>query len=159
MAGFPFPYLLRKPLIRDHETNITIHKLKTNKPITEADIAALESILFSDEGPGSKEDYLDTYGTEQPLGKLVRQVVVLDMNAAKQAFNEFLSDGNFTADQITFINQIVDHLVHNGMMEPNELFNSPFSDLHDQGVIGMFQDDAKKVVSVLEAINGNAVVA
>jgi len=145
--------------IRDHETHITIHKLKTNKPITEADIAALESILFSDQGPGSKEDYLETYGTDQPLGKLVRQVVGLDMNAAKEAFNEFLSGGNFTADQITFINQIVDHLVHNGMMEPKELFNSPFSDLHDQGVIGMFQGDAKKVVGVLDAINRNAEIA
>ncbi|RCS43978.1 DUF4145 domain-containing protein [Bremerella cremea] len=145
--------------IRDHETHITIHKLKTNKPITEADIAALESILFSDEGPGSKEDYLETYGTDQPLGKLVRQIVGLDQNAAKEAFNEFLSSSTFTADQITFINQIVEHLVHNGMMEPKELFESPFSDLHGQGVIGMFQDDAKKVVSVLEAINGNAVVA
>lgn len=59
------------------------------------------------------------------------------MNAAKEASNEFLSGRKFAADQITFINQIVNHLVHNGMMEPKELFNSPFSDLHDQGVIGM----------------------
>jgi len=145
--------------IRDHETHFTIHKLKTNKPINEADILALETILFSEEGPGSREDYEATYGTDQPLGKLVRQVVGLDQNAAKEAFNEFLSSATFTADQIAFINRIVDHLVENGMMEPNELFDPPFTDMHAQGVIGILRDDAQRVVDVLEGINRNAVVA
>lgn len=144
--------------IREHETHVTIHKLKQNQPISEADIDALEQILFSQGGPGSKDDFEATYG-EEPLGKLVRQIVGLDQNAAKEAFNEFLSSAVYSADQIAFINRIVDHLVHNGMIEPKELFEPPFTDLHDQGVVGVLPDDAKRVVAVIETINSNAVVA
>lgn len=145
--------------IRDHEMHVTIHKLKRNQPITTADIDALEEILFSDSGPGSRDDYEETYGTEQPLGKLVRQIVGLDQNAAKEAFAEFLSSAVYSADQITFINRIVEHLVHNGLMEPKQLFEPPFTDMHDQGVVGVLGDDAGRVVAVIEGINGNAEVA
>ena len=145
--------------IREHETHVTIHKLKQNQPISEPDIAALEEILFSDEGPGTKEDFEATYGTEQPLGKLVRQIVGLDKNAAKEAFNEFLSSAVYSADQIAFINRIVDHLVQNGFMEPEELFDPPFTDMHDQGVIGILPQDARRVVDVIKMIKANADVA
>ena len=145
--------------IREHQTHVTIHKLKSNQPIAETDISALEEILFSDDGPGTKEDYEATYGSDQPLGKLVRQIVGLDQNAAKEAFNEFLASAVYSADQIAFINRIVEHLVHNGLMEPKELFEPPFTDMHDQGVIGVLPDAAQKVVDVIEKINANADVA
>lgn len=145
--------------IRENQTHITIHKLKQNQPIAESDIAALEEILFSESGPGSKDDFVATYGAEQPLGKLVRQIVGLDQNAAKEAFNEFLSSAVYTADQIAFINQIVEHLVHNGLMEPRDLFHSPFTEMHDQGVVGILPNVAQRVVDVIKKINANAGVA
>ncbi|MDA7980503.1 MAG: hypothetical protein MPJ50_17230 [Pirellulales bacterium] len=57
------------------------------------------------------------------------------------------------------IKQIVEHLVHNGLMDPKELFQTPFTDAHDEGVIGMLGDDARKAVDVIEEINANADVA
>ncbi|QDU98579.1 DEAD/DEAH box helicase family protein [Lignipirellula cremea] len=143
--------------IREHETHITIHKLKRNQPIAEEDIDALEEILFSADGPGTRDDFSAAYGTEQPLGKLVRQIVGLERNAAKEAFNEFLSSAVYSADQIAFINRIVEHLVHNGLMESKELFAPPFTDMHDQGIAGVLHEDAAKVVEVIERINANAV--
>jgi type I restriction enzyme, R subunit len=145
--------------IREHETHVTIHKLKCNDPISEADIGALEEILFADDGPGTRDDFVATYGTDQPLGKLVRQIVGLEQNAAKEAFNEFLSSAVYSADQISFINQIVDHLVQNGLMEPQELFEAPFTDMHDQGVVGVLAEAAQEVVDVIERVNRNAEVA
>lgn len=44
--------------IREDEYHETIQRLKHNRPINAADIEALESILFSENGPGRKEDYL-----------------------------------------------------------------------------------------------------
>jgi type I restriction enzyme R subunit len=145
--------------VREHQNHITIQRLKLNQPITVADLQALEAILFSDEGPGSREDFIETYGTEQPLGKLVREIVGLDRTAAKEAFADFLSSGNLTADQMTFINQIIDHLTQNGIMDPHRLFDPPFTDQHDQGVIGVMGERAPVILQVIEKINANAMVA
>ena len=48
--------------VRQHQDNIVIAKLKTNKPLTSQDISALESILWSE--LGTKEDYEAEYGTK-----------------------------------------------------------------------------------------------
>ncbi len=64
-----------------------------------------------------------------------------------------------TADQITFINQIIDHLIHNGTMDPADLFKPPFTDMHDQGVLGVLPQIAQAVVRTIRQINDNSLVA
>jgi hypothetical protein len=39
------------------------------------------------------------------------------------------------------------------------LFESPFTTLHDQGVVGVFPTNAGRIFSIVESINQNAVVA
>lgn len=74
--------------IRQHQDNIAIAKLKTNHPLTSTDIASLEEILWQE--IGTKQDYEQEIGTK-PLGEFVREIVGLDMNAAKEAFSEYLT--------------------------------------------------------------------
>ncbi len=145
--------------VREHEDHPTISRLKHNQPITAADLEALEAILFSVDVAGDRERFQQTYGTDKPLGKLIREIVGLDLNSAKQAFAQFLSLGTLSADQITFINQIIDHLVHNGTMDPADLFKPPFTDMHDQGLIGVLPQLAQAVVQAIRQINENALVA
>jgi type I site-specific restriction endonuclease len=64
-----------------------------------------------------------------------------------------------SADQIRFIDQIIDHLTQNGMMDPHALFEPPFTDLSDQGVMGVLPDQADKIVQVIQRINANVLVA
>ena len=54
---------------------------------------------------------------------------------------------------------IVDHLVANGIMELSSLFEPPFSDMHDEGVIGILPEYAEAIVATIEQINANAVAA
>ncbi len=145
--------------VRENEDHPTISRLKHNQPITADDLDALEAILFSAEAAGDRERFQQTYGTDKPLGKLIREIVGLDPNSAKQAFAQFLSLGTLDADQITFINQIIDHLVHNGTMDPADLFKPPFTDMHDQGLIGVLPQIAQAVVHAIRQINENALVA
>jgi type I restriction enzyme R subunit len=37
-----------------------------------------------------------------------------------------------------FVNPVVQELTQAGVMEPNRLFQSPFTDLHAQGPLGVF---------------------
>lgn len=140
--------------IRQHQDNIVISKLKKNEPLTTNDIEALEKILWSE--VGTKQDYEREYGTK-PLGELVREIVGLDMNAAKEAFSEFLDGANLDSRQIYFVNQIVEYIVHNGMMKDlSVLQESPFT---DQGSIVEIFTDMNVWIGirkVIDNINANA---
>ena len=140
--------------IRQHQDNIVISKLKKNEPLTTNDTEALEKILWSE--VGTKQDYEREYGTK-PLGELVREIVGLDMNAAKEAFSEFLDGANLDSRQIYFVNQIVEYIVHNGMMKDlSVLQESPFT---DQGsIVEIFTDMNvwMGIRKVIDNINANA---
>lgn len=141
--------------IRQHQDNIAIAKLKTNQPLTSTDVKTLEQILWQE--VGTKQDYEQEIGTK-PLGEFVREIVGLDMNAAKEAFSEYLNDANLDSRQIYFVNQIVEYIVHNGMLKDfSVLQESPFT---DQGsVVELFTDLNvwMGIRKVIEAINANAV--
>ena len=141
--------------IRQHQDNIVIAKLKTNQPLTHVDVEALEEILWKE--VGTKQDYENEFGAK-PLGELVREIVGLDMNAAKEAFSEYLTNTSLDSRQIYFVNQIVEYIVHNGMMKDfSVLQESPFT---DQGsVVEIFTDMTvwMGIRKVIDSINANAV--
>lgn len=141
--------------IRQHQDTLAIAKLKTNQPLTTTDIASLEKILWKE--VGTKQDYEQEIGTK-PLGEFVREIVGLDMNAAKEAFSEYLNSTSLDSRQIYFVNQIVEYIVHNGMMKDlSVLQESPFT---DQGsVVEIFTDLTvwMGIRKVIDTINANAV--
>ncbi len=143
--------------VRQHQDNAVIAKLKGNVPLTEADVKVLEGILWSE--VGTKQEYEAEYGTK-PLGEFVREIVGLDMNAAKAAFAEFLNDTNLDSRQIYFVNQIVEYIVHNGMMKDlSVLQETPFT---DQGsIVEVFTDLSiwMAIRKVIDQVNANAVAA
>ena len=84
----------------------------------------------------------------------------MDITAANAAFSSFLQASNLKADQMTFIKQIIGHLTVNGIIERAMLFEAPFTDIHDQGLMGVFDDAAvTKVIKIIDKINQNAVAA
>ena len=107
---------------------------------------------------GTQEDYEAEYG-EKPLGEFVREVVGMDMKAAKEAFSVYLNDVNLDDRQIYFVNQIVEYIVQNGLMKDlSVLQKPPFTDL---GSISQVFDAGnwKKIREIIQKINANARVA
>ncbi|WP_188055647.1 type I restriction-modification enzyme R subunit C-terminal domain-containing protein [Oryzomonas rubra] len=140
--------------IRDHSDHITINKLRMNRQITRQDLEELERLLFASEEVGGRERFEKVFGHQQSLGTFIRSLVGLDREAASEAFGEFLHDTAYSATQIRFIDQIISYLTQNGTMEPGLLYEPPFTDLHDEGLDGVFGDDgATKVILLLEEIN------
>lgn len=140
--------------VRQHQDNSVIAKLKSNVPLTKDDIEKLEKILWSE--VGTKDEYTAEYG-EKPLGEFVREIVGLDMNAAKEAFSEFLNNANLDSKQIYFVNQIVEYIVHNGIMKDlSVLQDAPFTDRGS--VVEIFTDLSvwAGIRKVIENINMNA---
>lgn len=143
--------------VRQHQDNEVIHKLKENIPLTSEDIKSLEQILWSE--VGTQADYEAEYGNK-PLGEFVREIIGLDMNAAKEAFAEYLDETNLDSRQIYFVNQIVEFIVKNGMMKDlSVLQESPFT---DQGsIVEIFTDLSvwMGIRKVIDQVNANALAA
>ena len=140
--------------IRQHQDNPAVAKLHSNIPLTEQDIAELEKILWCD--VGTQQDYEAECG-QKPLGEFVREIVGMDMNAAKNAFAEYLSGVNLDSRQIYFVNQIVEYIVKNGVMKDLSVLQEP--PFTDQGsVVEIFTDLSiwARVKTVIDHINANA---
>ena len=143
--------------IRQNQDNEVIAKLKTNKPLCGNDLKVLEHILWNE--LGTRQDYENEYG-DKPLGEFVREIVGLDMNAAKEAFAVFLGDTSLDSNQIYFVNQIVEYIVHNGIMKDmSVLQDAPFTD--NGSIVEVFSDLSvwQEIWKVIDRINANALCA
>ena len=143
--------------IRQHQDNLAIAKLKTNKPLLHSDLNELETILW--EELGSKEEYESAYG-QKPLGEFVREIVGLDMNTAKELFAEFLNESQFNSKQIYFVNQVIEYIVRNGMMKDfSVLQETPFVD--HGSIVDLFKDVKVwfEIRDVISQINAGVAIA
>ena len=146
--------------IRKNKDHLTIQKLRNNIAVTKDELNAVENMLFTESVAGTKEQFIQQYG-EKPLGAFIRSITGVDQTALNEAFADFLQIGELRADQMTFINTIISYLSKNGTIDKAMLFQSPFTDLNDQGIDGVFDDDADlvKVIKIIDEINENAIVA
>ena len=143
--------------VRQHQDNEVITKLRSNVPLSAADVKVLEEILWSE--VGTQEDYRAEFG-EKPLGEFVREIVGLDMSAAKAAFAAYLEDVNLDSRQIYFVNQIVEYIVRNGLMKDlSVLQESPFTD--KGSIVEIFTDLTVwlGIRKIIEEVNANALAA
>ena len=141
--------------IRRNQDNAVITKLRGNEPLTEEDLKVLEGILWSE--VGSRSDYESEYGAK-PLGEFVREIVGLDMRAAKEAFVDYLDETMLDADQIYFVNQIIEYIVHNGLMKDMAVLQEPpFTD--HGSIVEVFSDLTLwlGIKAVIDRINANAI--
>ena len=140
--------------IRQHQDTGAIAKLKGNIPLTKEDVSELEQLLWNQ--LGSKEDYEKQCGNK-PLGAFVRSIVGMDMNAAKEAFAEYLNDVNLDDRQIYFVNQIVEYIVHNGMItDMSVLQDEPFTNMGS--IVEVFTDLTLwlRIKNTIAKVNQNA---
>ena len=143
--------------IRQHQNNAAIAKLKSNVPLTSADVKELERILWSE--VGTEADYHKEFG-DKPLGVFVREIVGLDMSAAKAAFAEYIDEARLDSRQIYFVNQIIEYIVQNGMLlDLSILMDPPFSDRGN--ITEVFADLSlwAAIRKAIDHVNANAVAA
>ncbi len=145
--------------LRAHQDHVAIHKLRMNKALTIADLTELQRML-DESGIGAAEDIRRAAEESQGLGLFVRSLVGLDRQAAKEALAGFLDGKSLSANQIEFVNLIVDHLTAHGVMAAAMLYESPFTDLTPRGPDALFDSEQiDELLAVIEKVRGTAVAA
>src|SRR5690606_31792344 len=62
--------------LREHQHHIVIYKLRTNQPVTPAEIGELEHMLLDQGILETHERFVEAYG-DQPLGRFIRSLLGL----------------------------------------------------------------------------------
>ena len=145
--------------LRAHQDHIAIHKLRMNKALTAADLGELQRIL-AESGIGAPEDIERAAEESQGLGLFVRSLVGLDRQAAKEAMAGFLAGKSLGANQIEFVNLIVDHLTEHGVLDAAMLYESPFTDLTPRGPDELFSSaQVDELFAAIERVRQAATAA
>jgi type I restriction enzyme, R subunit len=138
------------------ENNLTLQKLRRGLPLTALDLEQLAEMLIT-AGVGDRAQVEEAAALSHGLGRFIRSLVGLERPAVAEAFSTFLGDGSATADQIEFIEMIIDHLTEKGSMDPGLLYESPFTDVAPQGPNQVFDlARARQLVTVIEGVNESA---
>jgi type I restriction enzyme R subunit len=148
-----------RAFLREHETHVAVHKLRMNVALTRSDLDDLEAMLAAS-GLGGAEDLQKAKAESQGLGLFVRSLVGLDRGAAKQSFAGFLEGKTLTANQIEFVNMVVDHLTEHGVMDKSLLYESPFTDRTPRGPDALFASaQVDELLAVLDRVRAGAIAA
>lgn len=148
-----------RAFLRQHLDHVAVAKLRMNKPLTPSDLSELERLL-AESGVGGPEDIRRAAEDALGLGLLVRSLVGMDRAAAKEALAKFTNGKTLTANQLEFINLIVDHLTEHGVGEAARLYESPFTDLAPYGPDALFPStDLDELFGILQAVRATAVAA
>lgn len=140
--------------IRDHEQHPVIKKIRAGTPLKPYDLHTLEKFFYAADAVGGQSQFTQVYGQPSNLASFIRSLVGLDRKAAKEKFAQFLDGSTFTADQIRFVNYIIDHLTANGTIDPSLLYSQPYTDIHYKGLDGLFTDvQANALLSVIRTVN------
>jgi type I restriction enzyme, R subunit len=136
--------------LKPHENHLAVLKVKRNEPLTPTDLKELERIFLE---AGVDETAIEALQGDGGLPRFVRALVGLDREAAKRAFGGFLEGRRLTADQLEFLDLVIDHLTARGVMDPKLLYEAPFTDFDRNGVEGVFEkSDVVRLVEILRGV-------
>ena len=142
--------------LRAHEDHLALQRLRRNHQITPTDLSALEKMLI-ESGVANADDLTRASEEAQGLGLFIRSLVGLDREAASEAFSEFLADTTLSANQLDFINMIINELTQNGIVQVSRLYESPFTDRAPTGPDFIFNEgQVDVIVTILDDVRRHA---
>lgn len=147
--------LKARRFVAEHKDHIALLRLHRGEALTATDLSELERMMIT---TGIADaDALTVVKAELGLGPFLRSLTGFDRAAAKARFGRFVSDNQLTASQNTFLELIIDSLCENGLVDPGAFYESPFTDIDEMGIAGLFRpDQAAEIIKIVEDVNRSA---
>ena len=140
---------VEKTLTPLFETDSVLKKIRNGEQVTEADLAQLSSLVHT-QNPSVDLNTLKEFFPESTatLDKILRTIVGMDKNAIEQSFTTFVQQihTHVNAKQQRFIGMLKNHLIRHGAIEIAQLYDAPFTQIHDMGLDGVFSQQQADVI-------------
>ena len=140
---------VEKTLTPLFETDSVLQKIRNGEQVTEADLAQLSSLVHT-QNPSVDLNTLKEFFPESTatLDKILRTIVGMDKNAIEQSFTTFVQQihTHVNAKQQRFIGMLKNHLIRHGSIEIAQLYDAPFTQIHDMGLDGVFSQQQADVI-------------
>jgi type I restriction enzyme R subunit len=142
--------------LKEHLAEATVAKVRSGKPLTNADLADLQRILVA-AGIGDDSTFEQASKKAGNFGKFIRSLVGLDRAAAKEAFVEFLDDKRYSKNQIQFVTLIIDELTERGIVEIARVYEAPYIAIAPEGPEAIFDDaDLDRILTAIKSLSLSA---
>lgn len=130
-------------------TETVLQKIRSGESVSEADLGQLISLVHT-QNPNVdlntlKEFYPDSTAS---LDKILRTIVGMDKDAIEQSFTKFVQETHthMNAKQQRFIGLLKNHLIRYGVISIDQLYDAPFTQIHDMGLDGVFSQAQADVI-------------
>ncbi len=153
---------VKATLLEHFESNLVLRKIRANIRVSDEDVRKLAVLvmdvdpkanlyrLFAQEAEGEPERLLNR------LQFVLRGLVGLDGVEVERAFESFVHEfPALTAQQIQFLTLIKQHITDHGMLSLDDLYEAPFTQIHAEGVDGIFKDEAQidRLLSIIASFD------
>ncbi|WP_026836540.1 DEAD/DEAH box helicase family protein [Gillisia sp. JM1] len=142
------------------EQNPILKKIKSGDRITEDELNVLAQMM-NEKDPFVTEKLLQrVYGNQHAkflqFIKHILQVEIVHSfeETVTLAFDEFIKlHNNLSSNQIEFMTVLKKYLIDKGKIEKKDLINPPFTQLHPQGILGVFSpQEIEEIITVIQRI-------
>lgn len=142
------------------DQNPILKKIKSGEAITEQELNELAEMM-NEKDPFVTEKLLQrVYGNQHAkflqFIKHILQVEIVHSfeETVTLAFDEFIKlHNNLSNNQIEFMTVLKKYLIDKGKIEKKDLINPPFTQLHPQGILGVFSPkEIEEIITVIQRI-------
>jgi type I restriction enzyme, R subunit len=142
------------------DQNPILKKIKSGESITEEELNELAEMM-NEKDPFVTEKLLQrVYGNQHAkFLQFIKHILQVELvhsfeETVTLAFDEFIKlHNNLSNNQIEFMTVLKKYLIDKGKIEKKDLINPPFTQLHPQGILGVFSPkEIEEIITVIQRI-------
>jgi type I restriction enzyme, R subunit len=130
-----------------------LQRIKAGLPVAENDLRPLiEKMIFRDPNLSAEQLLVSFPNRANRLDLAIRQIIGLDAEAVDRHFTRFVQKyPSLSSHQMRFLALIQRHIVNYGKLELDKLYEEPFTQVHIEGVDGVFTSE-EQISDLLDLI-------
>ena len=119
-------------------------KIRNGEPVSEVELEQLNSLIHTHNPSVDLHTLAEFYAdTAVPLAQILRSLVGMDGAAVEARFTAFAQKHPLTSNQLRFLDMLKEHIALVGSIRLEQLFQAPFTRIHDEGITGVFNLDGQ----------------
>lgn len=140
-------------LTRHFQSDPILQKIRRGEPVSAEELKRLTSLVLTQNSDVRLDVLTGFYETAAPLDFVIRSIVGMDPAAVQARFQAFVQQHpGLTAKQTRFLSLLQNHIIQNGTIEVDRLYEDPFTSVDAGGLDGVFPDSqADELVSIVSS--------